>query len=134
MNLMKLNCQKSEKLLNAAYNDEEGVTAEFNLNILKRINDELGSDFCLDKFRHRAIYNEPPGRIEMHLVSLEDQTVHVGDAEIDFKTGESVWTESSYKYSVDEFASLSAQAGFDVEKVWTDEEDLFSVQFLTTNS
>ena len=117
-----------------AYNDGLGVTAKFNINILKRINDELGSDFYLDRFRHRAIYNEPLGRIEMHLVSLEDQTVHVGDAEIDFKTGESIWTESSYKYSVDQFASLSAQAGFDVEKVWTDEEELFSVQFLTTNS
>ncbi len=116
--------------LNAAYNDARGVTAAFNLNLLRRINRELGADFRLDRFTHRAFYNPSAGRIEMHLVSLARQEVHLNGATIPFELGESVWTESSYKYSPADFARLAATAGWRVERVWTDPGQLFSIQHL----
>jgi len=130
--LLGVDLKKNPAILHSAYNDNLGVTAEFNLNLLRRINSELDSDFQLDQWRHRAIYNEEEGRIEMHLVSLTDQKVRIEGETFEFVAGEAIWTESSYKYSVEEFAAVSKKAGFEVTKVWTDPEDLFSVQYLTS--
>lgn len=124
--------KKDPRLLTAAYNDARGVTAAFNLNLLCRINRELGADFRLDGFAHHAFYNPRAGRIEMHLVSLARQEVRLNGTRIEFALGESVWTESSYKYSLEEFAGLAKSAGWWVERVWSDPERMFSVQYLTT--
>lgn len=129
--LIGVDLKKDPVLLHQAYNDALGVTAAFNLNLLTRINHELGADFQLDRFRHYAFYNAQANRIEMHLVSLSEQTVLLGDNEVRFKRGESIWTESSYKYNRDEFARVADGAGFAVERVWTDATELFSVQYLT---
>jgi dimethylhistidine N-methyltransferase len=129
--LIGVDLRKDPVTLHYAYNDYRGITAAFNLNLLTRINRELGADFRLDQFRHYAFYNPAQGRVEMHLVSLADQTVHVGSAAFPFATGESIWTESSYKYRLDEFAQMAATAGFAVERVWMDSPELFSVQYLT---
>lgn len=128
--LIGVDLKKDPRVLHSAYNDSEGVTAAFNLNLLRRINDELDCDFQLDAFKHYAFYNSRKGRVEMHLVSQRDQVVHVGGATILFARDESIWTESSYKFSLDEFQRMAAIAGFEVEKVWTDEQQWFSVQCL----
>jgi uncharacterized SAM-dependent methyltransferase len=129
--LIGVDLSKDPVKLHHAYNDWEGVTAQFNLNLLARINRELDADFSLDCFRHYAFYNPREGRVEMHLVSLANQTVHVGDATFTFAIGESIWTESSYKYRLAQFADLAAAAGFVVKQIWTDPQGLFSVQYLT---
>lgn len=131
--LLGVDLKKDPAILHSAYNDEMGITAEFNLNVLRRINREAGSDFDLKAWRHRAIYNEEAGRIEMHLVSLRKQDVHVDGLTISFEEGESIWTESSYKYSLEDFRGLSGEAGFEVEMAWTDSRHLFSVQYLTAS-
>jgi uncharacterized SAM-dependent methyltransferase len=128
--LIGVDLKKDPDVLHRAYNDREGVTAAFNLNLLERINRELNADFQLDNFQHYAFYNPKESRIEMHLVSLRDQIVHLGDLSIHFTKGESIWTESSYKFSLDGFAKLAMAAGFKVERVWTDERQWFSVQYL----
>ena len=128
--LIGVDLKKDPNVLHRAYNDQEGVTAAFNLNLLERINRELDGDFQLGNFQHNAIYNPKESRIEMHLVSLRDQIVHLGDLSIPFIRGESIWTESSYKYNLNEFALMAMAAGFQVEKVWTDERQWFSVQYL----
>jgi len=122
--------QKDVQILEAAYDDPEGVTAAFNLNLLRRINEELGGDFALDRFAHKAIYNREQSRIEMHLVSLAAQTVTVGGQGFAFSAGETIHTENSCKYTVEGFAALAEQASWRAERVWTDEKDLFSVHFL----
>ena len=127
--LIGVDLQKDRDLLYAAYNDAEGVTAAFNKNLLRRINRELDADFSLDRFRHEAIYNAEHGRIEMHLVSETAQRVTVNDVEIPFEAGERICTEYSYKYTLDGFAELAESAGWSVEQVWTDDEQLFSVQY-----
>jgi dimethylhistidine N-methyltransferase len=131
---------KDPAILHAAYNDAAGVTAAFNLNLLARIDRELDADFNLRGFAHRAFYNPLSehgphgagdlGRIEMHLVSLADQRVRIGDRTFDFRQGETIHTESSYKYSLDGFRALAARAGFIPEQVWTDSQGLFSVHCL----
>ena len=123
--------RKSAQVLEAAYDDAQGVTAAFNLNLLTRMNAELGADFALEGFAHSAFYDEEIGRIEMHLVSLNAQTVRLGGETIDFAEGETIWTECSYKYSLSEFSNLAGSAGFCVRRVWTDPDKLFSVQYLT---
>jgi dimethylhistidine N-methyltransferase len=128
--LIGVDLKKDFNVLHRAYNDGQGVTANFNLHLLERINQELDADFQLDQFNHYAFYNPGQSRIEMHLVSLTRQLVHIGADEIPFKLGESIWTESSYKYTLEEFAQLAAKAGFTVEGVWTDARQLFSVQYL----
>lgn len=128
--LIGVDLKKDPRVLHGAYNDREGITAAFNLNLLERINRELNADFQLEQFQHRAFYNPGEGRIEMHLVSLRDQVVHLDDLSIHFAKGESIWTESSYKFNLDEFALMAMAAGFTVEKVWTDERQWFSVQYL----
>ena len=129
--LLGVDLKKDPAVLHAAYNDAAGVTAEFNLNLLHRMNREMGADFDLAAFRHRAFYNEPLGRIEMHLESLRDQTVRLGERSIAFGQGETVHTENSYKYSVAETHRLAAKAGFHSGPTWTDADRLFSVHYLT---
>ena len=121
---------KDRALLEAAYNDAQGVTADFNLNLLRRINRELEGDFDLDAFSHRARFNQDQSRIEMHLVSRADQQVSVAGQRFRFREGESIHTESSYKYSVEGFHRLARDAGFHPQRVWTDPERLFSVHCL----
>ena len=128
--LIGVDLRKSSHILEPAYNDAQGVTAAFNLNVLHRMNRELGADFNLDQFSHYAFYNALVGRVEMHLQSLCPQTVHLGGAAIEFEEDELVLTECSYKYSLPEFAALAASAGLKVQKVWTDVNELFSVQYL----
>jgi L-histidine N-alpha-methyltransferase len=128
--LVGVDLKKDPNLLHAAYNDSRGVTAQFNLNLLTRINRELGGDFTVEKFVHYAFYNAPMGRIEMHLASLERQAVNVGSHRFSFAPGESIHTENSCKYSAEEFRRLAAQAGFRSEKVWMDPERLFSLHGL----
>jgi dimethylhistidine N-methyltransferase len=129
--LIGVDLKKDPATLHAAYNDAEGVTAAFNLNLLARINRELEADFDLDQFAHYAFYNPRPGSIEMHLVSRREQTVSVGAERIDFREGEAIFTESSHKYTLDQFASLASSSGWNVERVWTDEGRMFSVQYLS---
>ena len=129
--LIGVDLKKDPLMLHRAYNDALGVTAAFNLNILVRLNRELGANFALDQFRHYAFYNPVFARVEMHLVSLTEQMVRVGPANIHFDRGESIWTEASYKYNPGEFAVLAARAGWRVDQVWTDDRGLFSVQYLT---
>jgi dimethylhistidine N-methyltransferase len=129
--LIGVDLKKDFNILHRAYNDSQGVTAQFNKQLLVRMNQELDADFQLSQFGHYAFYNPGRSRIEMHLVSLKNQTVRIGESEISFKLGESIWTESSYKYTLEEFAQLAASAGFTVEGVWTDPRKLFSVQYLT---
>ena len=128
--LIGVDLQKDARVIEAAYNDAQGVTAAFNKNVLARINRELGGTFDLDRFEHRAFYDAEHGRIEMHLVSLADQCVRIGALQIPFRCGETILTEYSHKYSLDSFARLAASAGFDVEQVWMDDARLFSVQAL----
>jgi len=121
---------KDERVLEAAYDDAAGVTAAFNLNLLRRINRELGADFDLDRFRHKALYNRAQHRIEMHLESLAAQNVVLGDRVIPFTAGETIHTESSYKYTVESFQALAAQAGWSPAAVWTDPKGYFSLHAL----
>jgi dimethylhistidine N-methyltransferase len=129
--LIGVDLKKDFNILHRAYNDSQGLTAQFNKHLLVRMNQELDADFQLSQFGHYAFYNPGQSRIEMHLVSLKNQTVRIGESEISFKLGESIWTESSYKYTLEEFAHLAATAGFTVERVWTDPRQLFSVQYLS---
>jgi dimethylhistidine N-methyltransferase len=128
--LIGVDLKKDPSVLHHAYNDNQGVTAAFNLNLLNRINRELNCDFQLEWFEHYAFYNPWEGRIEMHLVSLRDQMVHLNNVTIPFAKGESIRTESSYKFSLDEFEQMATAAGFKIERVWTDEQQWFSVQYL----
>jgi dimethylhistidine N-methyltransferase len=128
--LVGVDLRKDPAVLHAAYNDAQGVTAAFNLNLLRRINRELDGDFDLDAFAHRAFYDGTAGRIEMHLVSALDQKVRVAGQVVGFRAGESIHTENSYKYSIDGFQDLARAAGFVVEQLWTDPQSLFSVHCL----
>ncbi|KQP23670.1 L-histidine N(alpha)-methyltransferase [Pseudorhodoferax sp. Leaf267] len=121
---------KDPAVLHAAYNDEQGVTAAFNLNLLARANRELGTDFALDGFAHGAFYNSPQRRIEMHLFSRVRQQVTLDGQVFDFEEGETLHTENSYKFSVDSLRALARQAGFEPGPVWTDRNALFSVHWL----
>jgi len=123
---------KDEKVLNAAYNDAEGVTAAFNLNLLARINREMDADFDLASFEHRAFFNTTRERIEMHLVSRKSQTVTVGGEAFEFEPGETIHTENSYKYTCDGFKNLAHQAGWIERALWTDPAGNFSVRALKT--
>jgi L-histidine Nalpha-methyltransferase len=121
--------KKDRKILENAYNDKPGITAEFNLNILARINNDLGSGFNVSNFKHNAFYYEDKGRIEMHLISTTHQKVHLNGSVINFEKGEDIITEYSYKYTLKEFAELVSDF-FEVRKVWTDKNNFFSIQYL----
>jgi dimethylhistidine N-methyltransferase len=129
--LIGVDLKKDRATLERAYNDAAGVTADFNLNMLVRLNRELDANFDLSAFRHRAVWNETFGRIEMHLVSTRAQTVYVDGERIDFRPNEYILSECSYKYAPAQFAALAAEAGFHVFRVWTDANRRFSV-FLCT--
>jgi dimethylhistidine N-methyltransferase len=129
--LIGVDLQKDRDVLERAYNDSKGITAQFNLNLLTHANRELGADFDLDRWRHRAIYNSSAGRIEMHLISEIDQTVHVANHEFCFRSGEKIITEFSYKYTLEGFARLAAAAGFGFARMWTDDAHLFGVFYFT---
>ena len=131
--LVGVDLKKDANVLHAAYNDSKGVTAAFNLNLLARINRELGADFRLPRFRHYAFYNAARGRVEMHLVSLAQQSVNIGNHRFAFGTGESIHTENSYKYSIEGFRALAGSAGFSGGKVWLDPKGMFSLHGLTAS-
>jgi dimethylhistidine N-methyltransferase len=122
--------RKDPSLLLPAYDDEAGVTAAFNLNLLRRLNREAGADFDMAKFAHRAAWNDRESRIEMHLVSQTDQTVRIGGTSIRFAAGETIHTENSYKHSVDGMRDLARQSGWVPAQLWTDKAQLFAVHAL----
>lgn len=132
--IVGVDLDKDPRVLNAAYNDAQGVTARFNLNVLSRINAELGGNFVLGGFEHRAHYDEAKKRIEMHLVSARDQTVSVGGQSFRFRAGETIHTENSCKYSVDAFQDLARSAGFEPKHVWIDPQHLFSIHYLVVRA
>ena len=128
--LIGVDLKKDRLTLERAYNDARGVTARFNLNLLTRINRSFGAGIRPDKFQHQAFYNEEFSRIEMHLVSLVEQTIQLNGTTFSFEEGEHIVTEHSYKYSVDEFAKLAGRSGWAVKRFWTDAANLFSVYYL----
>jgi dimethylhistidine N-methyltransferase len=123
--------KKDPRVIEAAYNDRAGVTAAFNLNLLRRINRELGADFAVEEFWHHALYNPGPGRIEMHLVSRREQVVRLGGDRFRLAEGEPICTEFSHKYSAADVRRLAEDAGFTVRQTWLDPEELFAVHYLT---
>jgi L-histidine Nalpha-methyltransferase len=129
--LIGVDLQKDQNVIEAAYNDSAGVTAQFNSNLLVRLNREVSADFDPSHWRHRAIYNSQAGRIEMYLISATDQTVHIGDREFRFRAGEKILTEHSYKHTPEGFIALASQAGFDFVKLWTDDARLFGVFYFS---
>jgi dimethylhistidine N-methyltransferase len=129
--LLGVDLRKDPAVIERAYNDAAGVTAAFNRNILTRINRELGADFDLSMFRHHAFYNAAESRIEMHLVSTRAQRVRLGGATFEFRAGESIHTENSYKYDVVELAPRAAACGLRLEQTWTDARNDFAVLYLT---
>jgi L-histidine Nalpha-methyltransferase len=122
---------KDAAILNAAYNDAEGVTEAFNLNMLRRLNRDLAADFDLTRFAHRAFFNERAGRVEMHLESLVRQTVTVAGERFTFEQGETIWTESSYKYDEVALETLVTSATFTTTRLWTDSAERFWVGYFT---
>lgn len=121
---------KDSKVINAAYNDKGGVTSSFSLNLLRRINREIGGDFDAARFRHQAQYNPNTERVEIFIESREDQAVRVNGESFNFTSGERIHTENSHKYDVDRFQDLARKAGFTPRKAWVDDEKLFSVHYL----
>jgi uncharacterized SAM-dependent methyltransferase len=128
--IIGVDLEKNERVLYDAYNDSAGVTARFNLNVLVRINRELGGNFDLSAFMHRSVYNRDRHRIEMHLISKKSQTVRILGRNFSFRPGESIHTESSYKYSLERFTALACDSGWKVRESWTDQDRMFSVHAL----
>ncbi len=128
--LIGVDLKKDPALIEAAYNDAAGVTAEFTLNALARLNREIGSDFDLGAFAHRARYNPMAGRIETDIVSRCEQQVEIDHRKVGFRAGEAIRVEYSCKYSLDEFAALADKVGLAVQHVWTDPQQMFSEQYL----
>jgi dimethylhistidine N-methyltransferase len=129
--LIGVDLQKDKRVIEQAYNDSAGVTADFNLNLLARANRELGTDFDLKQWQHRAIYNPADGRIEMHLISQIDQPVRIQDHSFSFRAGEKIISEYSYKYTPNGFTALASEAGFEFVRMWTDDARLFGVFYFT---
>jgi dimethylhistidine N-methyltransferase len=129
--LIGVDLQKDPNIIENAYNDSAGITAEFNLNMLQHLNRDYGANFDVGEFAHSANYDESEGRVVIELISQADQTFEVGDTAFDIAGGEAILTEYSHKYTLEGFASMANAAGFTVDKVWTDTKQLFSVQFLT---
>jgi len=127
--LLGFDLQKDTATLEAAYNDTAGVTAAFNLNLLHRINEELGGNFEVDRFAHHAFYNEQANRIEMHLRSKSAQTVTIAGEAYEFTAGESILTEYSHKYDLNELAATAATCGLKLAKTWTDARNYFAVAY-----
>jgi dimethylhistidine N-methyltransferase len=131
--IIGVDLEKDERVLYDAYNDAAGITARFNLNVLVRINQELGGNFDLSAFTHRAIYNRERHRIEMHLISCKPQTVRILGRSFAFRAGETIHTESSYKYSLDRFTALARGSGWQPTASWTDADGMFSVHALVAS-
>ena len=129
--LIGVDLHKPSSILHAAYNDEEGVTARFNLNALNNVNKLLSANFNTKNFEHQAFYNEDHKRIEMHLVSKVDHIVNFADTALAFSEGETIHTENSYKYTLDGFEKLVNQSGFEIISSWLDDECLFGVHYLS---
>jgi L-histidine N-alpha-methyltransferase len=129
--LIGVDLRKDVSVLEAAYNDESQVTAEFNLNMLRRINDEHEGNFELDTFRHLAVFDQAESRIEMRLISTISQTVNIADQPISFREDEFIVTEYSHKYSIADFTSMAKEAGFEPSRCWTDDDELFSMHYMT---
>jgi dimethylhistidine N-methyltransferase len=132
--LIGVDLQKDKGIIEAAYNDSQDVTAQFNLNLLERANRELSADFDLNNWRHAAVYNPDEGRIEMYLISECDQRVHLEGQSFDFEAGEKILTEYSYKHTPEGFAALAHKAGFEFKKIWTDDAGLFGVFYFVVAS
>ena len=132
--LIGFDLKKDIETLLAAYDDQQGITASFNKNLLSRINDELGGNFNLDTFEHVARYNENKGRIEMHLKSTTEQTVSINKELFEFLEGETIHTENCYKFTKESFTAMSSKAGLYPVKTWTDDQNLFAVMLLRTTS
>jgi len=129
--LIGIDLKKDIAVLERAYDDAERRTEAFNRNLLVRINRELGADFDPERFEHRAVYVTSRDRIEMHLVSLDDQVVRIGDTDIHFRDGESIHTESAHKYEIEEFSGWASELGFRLKRSWTDDDRNFGVLYLT---
>jgi dimethylhistidine N-methyltransferase len=127
--LIGIDLQKDPAIIERAYNDSAGITAEFNLNMLSRLNREFGFDFDTNSYSHRARYDLVNGRVELHLISSRDQVVTTGEEKFSVSEGEAILTEYSHKYTIDGFAAMAGRAGFSVAKFWTDADLLFSVQY-----
>jgi L-histidine N-alpha-methyltransferase len=132
--LVGVDLRKDPAWLIPAYDDAAGVTAAFNRNILARLNREAGADFDLEAFSHQAVWNKAQSRIEMHLVSERAQTVQIAGRQIAFRAKETIHTENSYKWTVEDFTGLAKLAGWTSRKVWTDPEALFSIHLLEIGS
>ena len=128
--IIGIDLQKDVATVESAYNDSRGVTAEFNLNLLRHINRELDGDFDLDQYQHRAVYDTVEDRVEISLVSQRDQRVTIRDHAFDFDEDEQIVTEYSHKYTVEGFAELAAEAGLTLRKTWTDNREMFAVLHL----
>ncbi len=128
--ILGVDLRKKTSVLNAAYNDAQGITAQFNLNILNHVNQLTGSNFSVSDFSHQAFFNEEDSRIEMHLVSGRQQAVSCCGREVLFDEGETLHTENSYKYSLEEIAQLAQKTGYSLKKSWVDSDQLFSVNLL----
>ncbi len=128
--LIGIDLQKDPTIIEAAYNDADGVTEAFNLNVLHRIARDLDAEINVDQFRHKAVYNQDRGRVEISIVSQANETIQVGDREFVVSKGEEIMTEYSHKYTIDEFSALAADAGFSLHKHWTDDRDYFAVLHL----
>ena len=128
--LVGIDLDKDRDVLHAAYNDSEGVTAQFNLNVLRRINRELGANFDLHGFRHEAIFNSDASCIEMHLVSTRRQTVNVCEYSFEFQQNETILTEYSHKYTFGSFEQMAQEAGLGIRRSWTDANEMFAVVYL----
>lgn len=131
--LIGVDLKKDKSIIYQAYNDSMGITARFNMNVLERLNKEMGATFNLKQFSHKAFYNPVKGRIEMYLVSRIDQTVRVNNTYIAFKRGERILTEYSYKYTLEEFSAI-AEEYFTISRIWTDKENYYALLFLTVKS
>ena len=132
--LIGFDLKKDIETLLAAYDDQRGVTASFNKNLLSRVNGELGGNFNLNTFEHVARYNENKGRIEMHLKSTKEQTVSINKELFEFLEGETIHTENCYKFTKESFTAMSSKAGLSPVKTWTDDKNLFAVMLLRTTS
>lgn len=132
--LIGVDTEKPAELINAAYNDNDGYTAAFNMNLLHRIKDELDVDLSPENFRHHAFFNADESRLEMHLVSEQAQRIDLHGVTVDFAEGETIHTENSYKYRVSDFHKLAQSVGFTPQKTWQDTEKLFSFHYLTADA
>jgi dimethylhistidine N-methyltransferase len=128
--LIGIDLIKDTEILENAYNDDAGITADFNLNLLHRINEELDADFALERFEHKAVYEEDEKRIEMHITSAETQAVKISDRIFQFNKGETIHTENSYKYCLKDFSNLVELAGYELKYTWQDYDKLFAVCYL----